>query len=116
MDLHQRGNLDRNLVNRRRVDSYHELRRDNGPSPADIGLQDAEACVRACYNQFVNEWYEKVKGGFDDVCTQLSHTQSHTDLWTLYCCDSTFCGVRIDREGLSRSLPLMRYIKIKSLN
>lgn len=79
----------------------------NGAVPADIGLQDPEACVRACYDLFVEEWLGKTHGTFEDVCYELAHMQPDTELWELYRCDSTYCGVWANETGESRSLDLI---------
>ncbi|KAI0384619.1 hypothetical protein F5Y04DRAFT_292951 [Hypomontagnella monticulosa] len=83
------------------------VRRKDNPSPAEIGLQDPEACVRACYDRFVEEWLRKTQGTFEDVCYQLSHIQPDTELWKLYRCDSTYCGVWANETGKSPSADLI---------
>ena len=88
------------------------VRRKDNTSPAEIGLQDPEACVRACYDRFVEEWLRKTQGTFEDVCYQLSHIQPDTELWKLYRCDSTYCDVWANETGKSRSLDLQKCLLI----
>ncbi|XXG97397.1 hypothetical protein Hte_003698 [Hypoxylon texense] len=74
-----------------------------GESPADIGLENAQKCIVACFEQFLDKWYKKTGGEFEDVCKQLSQLEPTTELWNLYCCDSTYCGVWTPDKGKSPS-------------
>ncbi|KAI1374862.1 hypothetical protein F4677DRAFT_159322 [Hypoxylon crocopeplum] len=107
MDIH-RSDFDDSLVGGRE-DHHHEVNRDidRKSTPADFGTRNAQACITACYDQFVDDWEKKIQGGFDEVCNQLSHGQPSTELWKLYCCDSTSCGVWISEVGQSPSVDLI---------
>ncbi|KAI1471946.1 uncharacterized protein F4812DRAFT_200124 [Daldinia caldariorum] len=86
----------------------HRYKREsNGPNPADIGLQNPEACITACFDLFVYELREDPNGNFEDVCRLLSNSQPNTELWKLYCCDSTFCGVWTGEKGQSPNVDLI---------
>ena len=76
------------------------------PDQIRISIRDGQQpCVNKCYNEFVEEWYGKTHGGFAGVCNQLAGHQHSTELWRLYCCDSTNCGVVTEVKGQSRSSP-----------
>ncbi|KAI1441047.1 hypothetical protein F5Y02DRAFT_318197 [Annulohypoxylon stygium] len=78
------------------------------PNQIRIGARDGQQpCVDRCYNQFVEEWYGKTHGGFPGVCSQLADRQPSTELWRLYCCDSTNCGVVTEVKGQSPSVDLI---------
>ncbi|KAI1088963.1 hypothetical protein F5B19DRAFT_400889 [Rostrohypoxylon terebratum] len=78
------------------------------PNQIRIGIRDGQQpCVDRCYNQFVEEWYGKTHGGFPGVCSQLADRQPSTELWRLYCCDSTNCGVVTEVKGQSPSVDLI---------
>ncbi|KAI0181687.1 hypothetical protein GGR52DRAFT_50951 [Hypoxylon sp. FL1284] len=89
------------------VDHRYNADGDNSVGPADIGLKNAGACIGACFDQFMDGWYRETGGGFEDVCKQLSGTEPDTELWKLYCCDSTYCGVWAPTKGKSPSVDLI---------
>ncbi|KAI8960589.1 hypothetical protein F5Y11DRAFT_261818 [Daldinia sp. FL1419] len=85
----------------------HHKNKSNEPVPANIGLQNPRACIAACYKLFVDGISNDTQGDLEDVCNQLSHFRSNTELWKLYCCDSTFCGVRIPEKGQDPNVDLI---------
>lgn len=102
MDSHQRTDFNQFSVGRR--GNHRDKNKGNDPNPADIGLQNPKACIAACFKQFVNGLYDDPREDLEDVCNQLSHVRPNTELWKLYCCDSTFCGVWTSEKGQSRQL------------
>ena len=102
MDLHRRTDFSQFNINEREDHGYRS--ESNVANPADIGLQNPEACITACFQQFVYGLSEDPSDNFEDVCNQLSNVQPNTELWKLYCCDSTFCGVWTGEKGQSRQL------------
>ncbi|OTA53676.1 hypothetical protein K449DRAFT_454902 [Hypoxylon sp. EC38] len=91
MDRHRSNDPDKcnnsNRENRRRE------QKEDDSVPAKIGLSNPTACIDACFHQFVDEWSGKTHGSFEDVCNQLSlRSGPNTELWKLYCCDSTNCA------------------------
>ncbi|OTA96345.1 hypothetical protein M434DRAFT_27999 [Hypoxylon sp. CO27-5] len=103
MDRHRSNDPDKcnnsNRENRRRE------QKEDDSVPAKIGLSNPTACIDACFHQFVDEWSGKTHGSFEDVCNQLSlHSGPNTELWKLYCCDSTNCGVKTEQTGQSPSV------------
>lgn len=105
MDFHQGPNRDElNLGNSE--DDRGKINRNVDISPTPFALRDGPECVDKCFDQFVGEWYGKIHGDFESVCNQLAHVEPNTELWKLYCCDSTNCGVYTGEKGQSRSLSL----------
>ncbi|KAI1410057.1 hypothetical protein F5Y13DRAFT_192803 [Hypoxylon sp. FL1857] len=102
MDQQQR-NKPEEFHDSNRVDSRRGPQKDESV-PAKIGLSNPTACIDACFHQFVEEWSGKTHGSFEDVCDQLSNVEPNTELWKLYCCDSTNCGVKTERIGQSPSV------------
>lgn len=103
MEHQGRSNIDGNGI-----DSQGHQYKVHGENPADIGLKNAQECIGACFDQFLDEWFKKTGGGFEDVCKQLSQLEPNRELWELYCCDSTYCGVWAPVKGKSRSSTLMK--------
>ncbi|KAI1780796.1 hypothetical protein F4818DRAFT_17427 [Hypoxylon cercidicola] len=106
MESQRRSSTGGSSVSREEGHQY-KVREDSSLVPADIGLKNAQACIGACFEQFVDEWYKRTNGGFEEVCKQLSQAEPNTDLWTLYCCDSTYCGVWAPVKGKSPSVDLI---------
>ncbi|KAI1389112.1 uncharacterized protein F4822DRAFT_270000 [Hypoxylon trugodes] len=94
MDTYQ-DDLDEYGVSIREDRRQKEIRGDDLNS-GNIEPRNATACVNTCFDSFVNDWSKSVNGGFEDVCNYMSNVQHNTDLWKLYCCDETSCGVWID--------------------
>ncbi|KAI1804578.1 hypothetical protein F4811DRAFT_274990 [Daldinia bambusicola] len=105
MDLHSRTGS--NQFSTSETGDHRYKRESNGPNPADIGLQNPEACIAACFDVFVYELLEGRSENFEDVCRLLSNIQPDTELWRLYCCDSTFCGVWTGEKGQSPNVDLL---------
>ncbi|KAI1644839.1 uncharacterized protein F4817DRAFT_318330 [Daldinia loculata] len=105
MDSHQRTDFNQFSVGRR--GNHRDKNKGNDPNPADIGLQNPKACIAACFKQFVNGLYDDPREDLEDVCNQLSHVRPNTELWKLYCCDSTFCGVWTSEKGQSPNVDLI---------
>ncbi|KAL2131906.1 hypothetical protein VTI74DRAFT_4462 [Chaetomium olivicolor] len=63
--------------------------------------EDPSTCLRNCKVQFLRSalkgWDET--SGWSDGCRSLNGTVSVREFWSLYWCDSTFCGVGIDPKG-----------------
>ncbi|KAI0025155.1 hypothetical protein F4780DRAFT_415698 [Xylariomycetidae sp. FL0641] len=74
--------------------------RDQTADPADIGLENPDACVKACFQQFL-AGRELV-----EVCRSLQQDDDRS-LWGLYCCDSSYCGVYTAEVGQSPSVDLI---------
>lgn len=78
--------------------------KDNGgwekdDDDSDMAAQDKDAprCLRNCRAQFletVSADYDETFGG---VCSRLTTEGPNQNLWPLYWCDSTLCGVWIDQ-------------------
>ncbi|KAK4173551.1 hypothetical protein QBC36DRAFT_380899 [Triangularia setosa] len=72
--------------------------------------EDKSQCISNCRTQFLRSitpgWSETL--GWADVCGNLNLTSHDVDVaeyrfWSLYWCDSTFCGVAIDQsKGLGQ--------------
>jgi len=67
--------------------------------------EDPKVCLLNCKAQFmrsvVHGWKEDV--GWDDGCRKLNKGVAVHEFWSLYWCDSTFCGVGIDqKKGLGQ--------------
>ncbi|OTB04060.1 hypothetical protein M426DRAFT_262532 [Hypoxylon sp. CI-4A] len=107
MDLYREGDIDMLIVDREEEDHRNEADEAGDAAPSFIGLQDPPACIDACFKQFVEKWYKKTQGSFGDVCGELSRVQPNMDLWQLYCCDSTDCGVWAKEKGQSPSVDLI---------
>lgn len=63
--------------------------------------EDPIACLRNCKVQFLGGlmrgWSES--SGWVDGCSNLNGTVPVVEFWTLYWCDSAFCGVGINQGG-----------------
>ncbi|KAI1656542.1 hypothetical protein F4813DRAFT_390583 [Daldinia decipiens] len=105
MDLHRRANFNQFSVSGR--GNHRDKYKGNDPNPADIGLQNPKACIAACFKQFVDGLYEDPRKNLEDVCNRLSNVRPNTELWKLYCCDSTFCGVWTGKKGQSPNVDLI---------
>lgn len=67
--------------------------------------EDPKVCLLNCKAQFLRSvargWKEDV--GWDDGCRKLNKGVAVHEFWSLYWCDSTFCGVGIDQaKGLGQ--------------
>ncbi|KAI2616311.1 hypothetical protein GGR54DRAFT_240192 [Hypoxylon sp. NC1633] len=107
MDITRKDDPKDGLISIRVEDHHHQVNRDSSASSAEISSRNATECISSCYHQFVDGWSERIHGGFEDVCYQLSHVQPNTELWRLYCCDSVSCGVFINKAGQSPSVDLI---------
>ncbi|KAI0131113.1 hypothetical protein F4814DRAFT_457012 [Daldinia grandis] len=105
MELHRKPDFNQFSVSGR--GHHRDKNKGSDPNPADIGLENPKACIAACFKQFIDGLYEDPRESLEDVCNQLSHVQSNTELWKLYCCDSTFCGVRTSEKGQSPNVDLI---------
>lgn len=58
-------------------------------------------CIQRCKAQFLRsvlaEWTEN--SGWVDGCRTLNGTAPVREFWSVYWCDSTFCGVGINQTG-----------------
>ncbi|RYP83865.1 hypothetical protein DL769_001287 [Monosporascus sp. CRB-8-3] len=68
-------------------------KRDDRPGPGEFGLRNPTACIRACRDQFIRARSGETGDDYRDICRILSRSGPNEDLWELYTCDSTFCGV-----------------------
>ncbi|RYP45426.1 hypothetical protein DL768_008215 [Monosporascus sp. mg162] len=68
-------------------------KRDGRPRPEEFGLRDPAACIRACRDQFIRARSGETGDNYREICRILSRSGPNEDLWELYTCDSTFCGV-----------------------
>ncbi|RYP68958.1 hypothetical protein DL771_006380 [Monosporascus sp. 5C6A] len=68
-------------------------KRDGGSRPEEFGLRDPMACIRACRDRFIRARSGETGDNYRDICRILSRSGPNEDLWELYTCDSTFCGV-----------------------
>ncbi|KAK3297811.1 uncharacterized protein B0H64DRAFT_393130 [Chaetomium fimeti] len=63
--------------------------------------EDPSECLRNCKVQFLrtmaNGWQENE--GWVEGCGSLEQGVPVQAFWSLYWCDSTFCGVGINQEG-----------------
>ena len=60
-----------------------------------------KACLESCRSQFLQAVSPDWKGdsGWLDGCRNLTSRSATSRFWSLYWCDSTFCGVAIDQAG-----------------
>ncbi|RYP73688.1 hypothetical protein DL770_007739 [Monosporascus sp. CRB-9-2] len=68
-------------------------KRDGRPRPEEFGLRNPTACIRACRDQFIRARSGETGDNYREICRILSRSGPNEDLWELYTCDSTFCGV-----------------------
>src|SRR5438552_2064237 len=93
----QTDNNDRDMIPR--IPFGHPRTGYRQGGPADLGRENASACVTACFDELVPN--------VEDTCRQLQQPDyQRTRLWDLYCCDSLNCGVYIGTLGQSRELAL----------
>jgi hypothetical protein len=63
--------------------------------------EDPSQCLRNCKTQFLRSvlegWGEDV--GWLEGCRSLNRSAPVREFWSLYWCDSTFCGVGIAPSG-----------------
>lgn len=70
-----------------------------------VALRDDEAeqgpqeCLDNCREQYLAVVTPRWQAAFGDVCTSLSMEGPNEQLWPLYWCDSTFCGVWVNETG-----------------
>ncbi|KAK8094072.1 hypothetical protein PG997_000757 [Apiospora hydei] len=93
------------------------LLKRSGPGRRSIaGSRDTQSayssnphlCMAQCKANFIQSLRLREGAGFDEACASLTEDQPQEWFWSLYCCDSTNCGVYIEREpqSLGQSLPL----------
>ena len=72
-----------------------EIRRLESPTA------EAKQCLESCRNQFLETVSNdhKTPEGWKDVCKDLTSTTPSSRFWSLYWCDTTFCGVWINQTG-----------------
>ncbi|KAK4245338.1 hypothetical protein C7999DRAFT_43147 [Corynascus novoguineensis] len=65
------------------------------------GPEDPRECLTNCKAQFMKSVLEgwDVSNGWADGCASLNRGVKVQEFWSLYWCDSTFCGVAINQEG-----------------
>jgi len=59
---------------------------------------DPIRCLQNCKTQFLEIVSANYSKTFSTVCTKLTTKGPSQDLWRLYWCDSTYCGVGIDQQ------------------
>ncbi|KAK4667101.1 hypothetical protein QC763_306180 [Podospora pseudopauciseta] len=73
--------------------------------------EDRSECISNCKTQFlqsISPGWSEAASGWADVCGNLNSTSKGVEVaeyrfWSLYWCDSTFCGVAIDQsKGLGQ--------------
>lgn len=72
--------------------------------------RDPIRCEEYCKTHFLETVSADYSETFSSVCTKLTTEGPNQDLWPLYWCDSTYCGVGIDQEvpwGQDRECPAM---------
>ncbi|KAH7040366.1 uncharacterized protein B0I36DRAFT_9242 [Microdochium trichocladiopsis] len=70
---------------------------DTSTLPAIFGLDDRAACMSACVAHFVTARRPETAVndvGLSSICPVVQDGPAQ-DLWSLYCCDITFCGLQI---------------------
>ncbi len=73
---------------------------------------DAQACIQTCKDTFLKSISPNYSENFGDVCALLSSKGPNEKLWSLYWCDSTFCGVWVNQSagvGQDRKKQFRRY-------
>lgn len=60
---------------------------------------DPPRCLQNCREQFLEQVSHDYNEDFAKACAPLTKDGPNQGLWPLYWCDSTFCGVYIDRNG-----------------
>lgn len=62
---------------------------------------DPIVCTQRCKLQFLGivstGWVES--SGWEEGCRALNESEPIREFWSLYWCDETFCGVRINQTG-----------------
>ncbi|KAH9988128.1 hypothetical protein F4779DRAFT_638496 [Xylariaceae sp. FL0662B] len=104
MGLRREGGSNRSGV-ADKSDRRYSIEEDTRPSPADIQLTNATACIESCYDDFLNRW--SINQELRDVCEDLSQVDLEKKLWSLYCCDSIYCGVSIWTKGNDPNVDLI---------
>jgi hypothetical protein len=71
------------------------------------GVRMADKCIANCKDQFLDTVLpgysnETDAETFKTVCSKLTADGPNQQLWPLYWCDTTFCGVWIDQKGQDR--------------
>ncbi|KAL2195958.1 hypothetical protein P885DRAFT_10754, partial [Corynascus similis CBS 632.67] len=63
--------------------------------------EDPRECLTNCRAQFMRSVLEgwDVSNGWAEGCASLNRGVEVQEFWSLYWCDSTFCGVAINQEG-----------------
>jgi hypothetical protein len=61
--------------------------------------RDPPTCVRTCREEFLQTVSADYNETFRSVCSILTAKGPNPNLWPLYWCDSTYCGVWIDQNG-----------------
>lgn len=60
--------------------------------------KDPIKCEAYCKTRFLETVSADYTETFSSVCAKLSTGGPNQDLWPLYWCDSTYCGVGIDQQ------------------
>ncbi len=82
-----------------RVDSHGRKRESCGEK------DDASACIQCCKSRFLTELWPSYSNDTlsGDLCDALSGPSVSQELWHLYWCDSTLCGVWINQtDGIGQ--------------
>ena len=56
-------------------------------------------CIQNCKEQYLKTVSADYGETFSGVCDKLTTKGPNPNLWPLYWCDSTYCGVGIDPQG-----------------
>ncbi|KAK1772428.1 hypothetical protein QBC33DRAFT_564905 [Phialemonium atrogriseum] len=78
-----------------------EANENGGWAKGDPGdhHSDPPRCLQNCREQFLEQVSHDYIEDFAKACAPLTKDGPNQGLWPLYWCDSTFCGVYIDRNG-----------------
>ncbi|OIW27327.1 hypothetical protein CONLIGDRAFT_424688 [Coniochaeta ligniaria NRRL 30616] len=72
--------------------------------------RDAIRCLQNCKNQFLETVSADYSKTFISVCSKLTTKGPNQNLWPLYWCDSTLCGVWINQTGTTQQDPNVDWI------
>jgi len=87
---------------------------DTSILPFAFGLNDRTACMSACVAHFITVRASETSPEALDLSPICPKVQSGPaqDLWSLYCCDMTFCGLQIPpsaSHGQSSKFSALQY-------